>query len=153
MTDSGAMSKLRACGVAAVLAVMLSRCSSTHASPTFPSELPQHSILPTEAAGIGLPSSPANEACLSDLLGGHIILTGTTSGVVGRAGTADLPIYWPAGFRAIFNPIFAGVIRPDGMLFALPGEDIAPYTDRGTWRGYSACATRDGIWVFGTATY
>lgn len=135
------------------LAVGLAAAVSACSGAAVPPELTPRPTLPTQTPGVALPTSPSNEACLSDLVGGHIILTATTAGVVGRAGTVDLPIFWPSGFRAIFSPTFAGVFRPDGVLFASPGEDIGPYADRGTWRGYSACATGDGIWVFGSATY
>jgi hypothetical protein len=137
---------------AALLVVLMTLCACGGPGAAQPS--PTTSVTPighaTEAPGVALPTSPSNEACLSDLTGHPITLAVAGNDVVGHtpSGT-DLPIYWPPGFRGVVTPDFKGVYTDTGALFATPGQDLSPFTNSGHWGPYSACALGQGIWVFG----
>jgi hypothetical protein len=69
--------------------------------------------------------------------------------VVAALGNATaLPILWPHGFSAVFDPSFTEVLDGSGAAFATAGEDITAHVTSGTWGPYQVCATaiRVAVW-------
>jgi hypothetical protein len=62
-------------------------------------------------------------------------------------GTA-LPILWPHGFSAVFDPSFTEVLDASGATFATAGEDFTSRVTSGSWGPYQVCATaiRIAVW-------
>lgn len=82
-------------------------------------------------------------------IGGRIILSSAPTGIVGHADSGyDLPIFWPPGFRAVFDPEFSHVLSNTGVVFATAGEDTNVHLKTGRWNGLNACPTGDGIYIF-----
>jgi hypothetical protein len=102
--------------------------------------------------GRPLPTTdPAVNAC-AGVETGPLVLTATPTGIYARTDTGqDLPIFWPPGFRAIFDPTFSSVISDRGAVFATAGEDINPYVETGRWGGYNACVTGSQVFLYGAS--
>jgi hypothetical protein len=116
------------CGTA-ILAVALGACGS---------------------AGRPLPTTdPVVNACPGIEIGGPLVLTSTPTGIVATTNSGqDLPVFWPPGFRAIFDPSFSSVVDDRGAVFATAGEDIHPYVTTGQWGGFNACVTGSQVFLF-----
>jgi hypothetical protein len=96
-----------------------------------------------------LPTTGFIDSCASVGLDGPVNLVDQGEKVFGRfpsGGTVE--VFWPVGFKAVFDPEFNSVVRANGSLFATAGEDIYPEMEAGKWHETKICGTLQGIYVF-----
>lgn len=60
-------------------------------------------------------------------------------------GAARIPITWPSGFYAIFDPSLE-VAAPDGTVVARAGDDVS--SSPNIWTGYVVCASDKVVHVY-----
>ena len=60
-------------------------------------------------------------------------------------GETRIPIVWPSGFYAVFDPTFE-VHSSDGRLVARAGDDVS--TSPNIWPGYVVCAGDKSVHVY-----
>jgi hypothetical protein len=69
--------------------------------------------------------NPVPRTCPVVSWSGPIYLREVSGRIVGVLGeTRIFPIFWPSGFRAVFDPDFSAVITESGAVFARSGDDL-----------------------------
>lgn len=122
---------------AVIVATALGGCvgSSTAGSPDTSG--------PPTATGLSfpLPTSGMN-GCAGVLFDGPIILEISEGTTTGRLQNGRIiPMLWPTGFAAWFDPPVWTILDASGAVFAISGQDIGPVMRSGVWAGWETCAT------------
>jgi hypothetical protein len=68
-----------------------------------------------------------------------VIIEAINGHIVGVLDSRSLPIYWPPGFRAVFDPLFLEVLTDTGQVFVRAGDDINKPTGASTYKGRHVC--------------
>lgn len=115
---------------------------TTSANPsTTPDAAASPTALATQEAGfLALPASPFADGqtiCAGVSHAGPIRLAEINGAIVGDAGTVQIQIRWPPGYRAKVDPQFSEVVTDTGEVFARAGDDINSPSD--VFNGHLIC--------------